>query len=215
MHTEQETEEDFERFAREHRNTQRERPQTMTRLGNAVPGEWDIPYPCTPEREAEIERLHRVEKKRQTEEHRSQLISFASECIDGKKGRAAQEIADTVLHSVEYSEMINQGGMAVPENCINLVLWDIRRRVAWASARARGEMVQEKLRTRKECLALYDARGLADERWADNEVANGSNPRGAGAQAAAMAKIPPPIDFGYGNMPPRYEQGAFDDLVRP
>jgi len=55
------------------------------------------------------------------------------------------------------------------ENCINLVLWDVRRRVAWASAKARGENVQANLRSRAECLAIYNARIVAKDFVCDNE----------------------------------------------
>lgn len=37
------------------------------------------------------------------------------------------------------------------------------------------------------------------------------NARHVSSQAAAMAQIPPPIDFGYGNMP--RQQGMFDDMM--
>jgi hypothetical protein len=183
---ERETEDDFERLRQNLKNAPAQRPG-LTRLGADMDYFRNLAYPCSPEREAEIERLHRQEQKRKGDEYRAGLVSFASECVEGKKGRANQELADEVFRTVEVIDLLDRQGHACPENCSNLVLWDLRRRVAWMAARARGEMVPERLKSREECLAIHNARKFADERFADNDPVD---------------RIPPMPDYGYRNQPP-------------
>jgi hypothetical protein len=184
---EQMTEEDFERLRQNLRRNAPASSPGLTRLGDDMDYFRNLAYPCSPEREAEIERLHRQEQKRKGEEYRAGIVAFASECVEGKKGRAVQELADEVFRTVEYIDLLDRQSHACPENCSNLVLWDLRRRVAWMAARARGEMVPEKLKSREECLALRNARKFADETFADNDP---------------VSRIPPPPDYGYRNQPP-------------
>jgi hypothetical protein len=182
---EQDTANDLEQFADSERRKLRAMPKPqpgLTRLGSEMSYFRNMPYPASPEREAEIDRLHRQEQKRLRDEYRSNLIAFAAGCVDGKRGHAAQELADEVFRTVERIDLLDAGASVTPENCCNLVLWDLRRRVAWMNAKARGEVVPDKLRTREECLANHNARKFADERFADNDP---------------VSRIPPAPNYGY------------------
>ena len=173
MTTAEESEAEFERFI----ETRRQRLEevgtaplsSLTRVAGTMAYFRDMPYPCSPEREKQIEAMHRNDLQQAATEHRTGLVKFAINCTSGKQGHAAQEIADGVLRTVERQDLVDPNVYATPENCCNLVLWDLRRRVAWMAAKARGEFVQATLKTREECLATYNARKIADEKWADND----------------------------------------------
>ena len=130
---------------------------SLTPLGASVAYFRTMPYPCTPEREAEIDQLHRADLSRARAEHRQMRVAFAQACLEGKHGDEAVSIAQSCLAG------------APAEECGIEYLWDCWRRVAWMKARARGESVPEKLKPLEECLAVYRARKLSDERWADND----------------------------------------------
>lgn len=169
---------EFEQFLESRRRRLEEvghsEPESMTRLAGTMEFFRTMPYPCTPERETEIERIHQDDRKRAEAEHRAQLIAFAVECLDGKRGATIEALAVSTLKSVHDDEYIVRGAGNQPENLINLVLWDLRRQVAWINAKARGDTVPRELKTREECLAIYNARKVADENWADNEAQSGS-----------------------------------------
>ena len=191
-----EEDEEFERFAEAERrkllNAQANKPieSGMTPLGSALFDFRSIPYPASKEREAEIESMHRAEQRQRAKEHRACLIAFTTECLAGKHGNEACETAQSVLRTVETQDMIESSAGAKPENCSNLILWDVRRRVSLAKARQHGHQVPERLKEREQCLAEYNARRISDETW-DELQKQVANPK---------PQAPPQ---------PAYEQGSF------
>jgi hypothetical protein len=137
----------------------------MTPLGSSLFDFASQPYPASPEREKEIERLHRLQRSHEADECRAQLLGFIADCQEGKHGRMAEDSVNETIQGATYTELIDPRGTNCAPNLINLVLWDARRRVAWASARARGDMVPERLKSREECLAVHKARKFADEKY--------------------------------------------------
>jgi hypothetical protein len=186
---------DLEEFERTHGNRRLPEPEPMTKIGDVGDMAFyrNLAYPYTPAQEAEIDREHRASRKKAADDHRAAGIGFAVRALEGKCGHEIQEMAEGIFRSVEKIDLVDQMAFATPENVSSLVLWDLKRRASWLAARARGDYVPAQLKTREECLAIYNARKRADERFEDRQT--------------SLADMPPMAALGK-SLP---EQGSFSD----
>lgn len=194
---------EFQEFVQGHQNIGRSRPgHGMTRLGESFNFR-AMPYPVPPDREAEINREYAMARKAEAGKHRSGLIAFATGALAGKNGRDAEEIAMGVMRTVDFRELLDPNQTTTPENCCNLVLWDIRRRCAYSKALSEGMQVPQKLKTRGECLAIHNARKVSDDNW-DALNGHGAANQKQGFRPKPQQPPPTPPD-------PSGDQGSFSD----